>query len=88
LNNPGLVTLSLNTSVTILDFFAMVSAKQYVLEELCSDGSEEQLFFKYFPIHTLVVQKVCTGDVVCSRPGLNELNAHFYGARQSKENKQ
>jgi hypothetical protein len=37
------------------------------LEKHCSDGQYEELFFKYFPIHVLVFDKMCTEDVVCRK---------------------
>jgi hypothetical protein len=33
----------------------------------------KQVFFKYFPGHTLVLEKTGADDVVCSSLGLNEL---------------
>jgi hypothetical protein len=36
------------------------------LKKLHSDGQYEQLFFKYFPIHVLVLEKMAADDVVCS----------------------
>jgi hypothetical protein len=56
----------------------MTSAKPEItflgtnLKKLCSDGKYER-FFKYFPIHTLIFEKMCADDVICSCLGLNGL---------------
>jgi hypothetical protein len=36
------------------------------LKKHCSDGQYEQLFFKYFPIDTLILEKIYADYVVCS----------------------
>jgi hypothetical protein len=43
------------------------------LKKRCSAGQHEELFFKYFPFHTLDFEKMCVDDIVCSSLGLNEL---------------
>jgi hypothetical protein len=49
------------------------------LKKHCSDSSNQQLFFNFFPIHTLVFEKMCADDVVrsddviCSRLRLNTM---------------
>jgi hypothetical protein len=47
------------------------------LNKHCSGKWYEQLFFKYFPIHTLDLEKMCADDVVCSSLGLNEVGWWF-----------
>jgi hypothetical protein len=46
------------------------------LKKHCPDSKYEQLFFKYFPIHTGDFEKMCVDDVVCSSLGVNELNGN------------
>jgi hypothetical protein len=36
------------------------------------------IFFKYFPIHTLDFEKLCADDIVCSSLGLNELKTRYF----------
>jgi hypothetical protein len=48
--------------------------KTFLFSWLC----EQLLFFKYFSIHTLVLEKICADDVICSCLGLNESNSWYF----------
>jgi hypothetical protein len=65
-----------NPRVTILDFWQcrLLNLTTYFgknLKKHCSAGYNEQLFFKYFPIRTLIFEKM-GADVVCSSLTVNE----------------
>jgi hypothetical protein len=70
----GIATFTLLNSfnprpgVPILDFWQcrLLNLTTYFRKKF------EQLFFKYFPIHTLVFEKTGVDDVVCSSLGFNE----------------
>jgi hypothetical protein len=54
-----------------LDFAISSNITGNESEETLFRWSYEQLFFKYFPIHKLIVEKM-SADVICSHLGLNE----------------